>query len=85
VQQPGQRPGPPIVLVIVRVAVIMGVIVVPARRFVHGNQHARQNALQHIDNCQAHSPAKDTQQHVLIAARFAGYWRRVAPDKTMCR
>jgi hypothetical protein len=60
VQQPGQRPRPPIVVMIVRVAVIM-MIVVAARRFVHDNQHARQNALPHIDNCHAHSPAKCAQ------------------------
>jgi hypothetical protein len=45
----------------VRVAVIMVMIVVPARRFVHDNQHARENALPHIDNCQAGSPAKCAQ------------------------
>jgi hypothetical protein len=61
VQQPGQRPRPPIVFVIVRVAVIMVMTVLPARRLVHGKQHARQNALQHIDNCQARSPAQRPQ------------------------
>ena len=50
-----------IVSMTVAVTVRVAVIVVPARRFVHGNQHARQNALQHIDNCQPRSPAKRAQ------------------------